>query len=60
MDLGRLIDAAKQLFEGGGVDGLKDAAVDIKDIAEGEGSVAEKLQAGAEAIQDTGAPPQAG
>jgi hypothetical protein len=54
MDLGRLIDAAKQLFEGGGVDGLKDAAVDIKDAAEGEGSIVDKVQAGAEAVKDPG------
>ena len=30
--------------------------MDIKDIAEGDGSVAEKVQAGAEVIQDTGTP----
>ena len=55
MDLGRLIDAAKQLFEGGGVDGITDAATELKDVAEGEGSVAEKLQAGAEVIEKPGA-----
>ena len=54
MDLGRLIDAAKQLFEGNGIDGLKDQAAELTDIAQGEGGIADKAQAAAEAIQNPG------
>ena len=61
MDLGRLIDAAKQLLEGGGIDGLTDKVTELKDVAEGEGGILDKVQAGAETIQEQGgSPPSAG
>ena len=61
MDLGRLIDAAKGLLEGNGLEGLKDQATEFTDqaseftdIAQGEGGIAEKAQAALEAIETPG------
>jgi general stress protein YciG len=59
MDLGRLADEAKHLVEErGGVDSLAEDAEEMKDIATGGGSVADKAKAAAEAIKDPGAPGQ--
>ncbi len=59
MDLGKLADEAKHLVEErGGVDSLEEDAEELKDIATGGGSVADKAKAAAEAIKDPGAPGQ--
>ncbi len=66
MDLGKLIDTAKQLFEGGAsLDGLKEAASNLggdqlggleetvtglQDVAGGEGSLADKAHAAVETV----------
>jgi alcohol dehydrogenase class IV len=42
--------------ERGGVDSLEEDAEELKDIATGGGSVADKAKAAAEAIKDPGAP----
>ncbi len=55
MDLSKLTDQAKKLFEErGGMDALKEDATELKDIATGEGSVADKARAAAEAVNDRG------
>ena len=51
MDLDDLVDKAKDLAEDH-QDELKETAVDVKDIAMGEGSVTDKLQAAAEAARE--------
>jgi hypothetical protein len=59
MDLGKLVDEAKELVEErGGVDSLKADAEELKDIATGDGSVVDKAKAAAEAIKDPGAADQ--
>ncbi len=56
MDLGKLVDEAKELVEDrGGVDSLKADAEELKDIATGDGSVVDKAKAAAEAVKDPGA-----
>jgi hypothetical protein len=56
MDLGKLVDEAKDLVEErGGVDSLKADAEELKDIATGDGSVVDKAKEAAEAIKDPGA-----
>ena len=57
MDLGRLIDAAKNVFEGNGLDGIKEQVTELTDIAQGEGGIAEKAQAAVEAVQSPGESP---
>jgi hypothetical protein len=55
MDLGKLVDEAKELVEErGGVDSLKADAEELKDIASGDGNVVDKAKAAAEAIKDPG------
>ena len=55
MDLGKLVDEAKELVEErGGVDALKEDAEELKDIATGDGSVVDKAKAAAEAVKDPG------
>ncbi|HEY3614851.1 MAG TPA: hypothetical protein VGK92_14150 [Gaiellales bacterium] len=55
MDLGKLVDEAKELVEErGGVDSLKADAEELKDIATGDGSVVDKAKAAAEAVKDAG------
>ena len=55
MDIGKLADEAKKLIdERGGMDALKEDAVELKDIATGEGSLTDKAKAAAEALQDPG------
>ncbi len=57
MDLGKLADEAKKLVdERGGMDSLKEDAEELKDIATGDGSLADKAKEAAEAIKDPGAP----
>jgi hypothetical protein len=57
MDIDKLTDQAKKLIEDrGGVDALKDDAMELKDIVQGEGSVTDKAKAAAEALKDPGAP----
>ena len=56
MDIGRLADQAKKLIdERGGMDALKDDAMELKEIAQGEGSLTDKAKAAAEALKDPGA-----
>ena len=56
MDIGKLADEAKKLIdERGGMDALKEDALELKDIATGEGSLTDKAKAAAEALQDPGA-----
>ena len=55
MDIGKLTDQAKKLIdERGGMDALKEDALELKDIAQGEGSLTDKAKAAAEALQDPG------
>ena len=57
MDLGKLTDEAKKLIdERGGVDALKDDAMELKDIATGEGGLTDKAKAAVEAVKDPGRP----
>ncbi len=57
MDLSRLTDQAKELIdERGGVDALEEDAMELKDIATGEGSITDKAKAAVEAVKDPGAP----
>jgi hypothetical protein len=51
MDLDDLVDKAKEFAEDH-QDELKETAEDVKDIATGEGSVTDRLQAAAEAAKD--------
>ena len=55
MDIAKLTDQAKKLIdERGGTDALKEDAMELKDIATGEGSVTDKAKAAVEAIKDAG------
>ena len=57
MDLSKLTDEAKKLIDDrGGMDALKDDAMELKDIATGEGSLTDKAKAAVEAVKDPGAP----
>jgi hypothetical protein len=56
MDISKLTDQAKRLIdERGGMDALKEDAMELKDIATGEGSVTDKAKAAIEAVTDPGA-----
>ena len=56
MDIGKLTDQAKKLIDDrGGVDSLKEDAMELKDIATGEGSLTDKAKAAVEAIKEPGA-----
>jgi hypothetical protein len=56
MDLEKLADQAKKIIDDrGGMDALKDDAMELKDIAGGGGSLTDKAKAAVEAIQDPGA-----
>jgi hypothetical protein len=56
MDIGKLADEAKKVIdERGGMDALKEDAEELKDIAQGGGSVTDKAKAAAAAIQVPGA-----
>jgi hypothetical protein len=54
MSLTDLIDKAKELIGGGGVEGLSDKAGELSDIAQGEGSVLEKAQEAAQNLGEGG------
>ena len=57
MNLGSLTSKAKELFtRRGGTEAAKEDAQELKDIARGEGSVADKAKEGFEALKDPGAP----
>jgi hypothetical protein len=56
MDLRRIADKAKELVDKrGGTDSLKEDAAELKDIATGSGSVADKAKEAVEAVKDPGA-----
>ena len=56
MDFKQLSNKAKELVEKrGGSDSLKEDAEELKEIAKGEGSVADKAKAAASAIKEPGA-----
>ncbi len=64
MDINKITDKAKEIIEDrGGMDALKEDAMELKDIATGEGSVTDKAKAAVDAIKDPGAagedPPKA-
>jgi hypothetical protein len=54
MGLMDLIDKATELIGGGDIDSLADKAGELSDIAQGEGSVAEKAQQAVEGLGETG------
>jgi hypothetical protein len=57
MGLKELFKKGEQLVEDrGGVDSLKDDALELKDIATGEGSVTDKFGEAQKAVADPGAP----
>jgi hypothetical protein len=52
-----LVDRAKKVVDKrGGTDALKEDAEELKDIAQGKGSLKDKAQAAGEAIKDPGKP----
>lgn len=52
----KVTEQAKKLLEDrGGTDALKDDAMELKDIATGEGSLTDKAKAAVEAVKDPGA-----
>ena len=56
MDIDKLADEAKKLIdERGGMDALKEDALELKDIAQGGGSLTDKAKAAVDALQDPGA-----
>jgi hypothetical protein len=53
----RITDQAKKLVEKrGGSESVKEDAEELKDIAQGEGSLKDKAKAAGEAIKDPGKP----
>jgi hypothetical protein len=54
MSLMDLIDKARELIGGGGIDTLTENAGDLSDIAQGEGSVLEKAQQAVETLGEGG------
>ena len=55
MDLKRITDRAKDLVDKrGGTDSVKEDAEELKQIAKGEGSLADKAKAAVAAIKDPG------
>jgi hypothetical protein len=54
MNLMDLIDRARELIGGGGVDALAENAGELADIAQGDGSVLEKAQQAVEGLGDGG------
>lgn len=49
-----LIDKARELIGGGGIDTLTENAGELSDIAQGEGSVLEKAQQAVEGLTEGG------
>lgn len=57
MDWKKLAGEAKRVVDKrGGPESVKEDAEELKDIAQGKGTVAEKLRAAAEALKEPGAP----
>jgi hypothetical protein len=54
MSLMDLIDKARELIGGGGVDALGDKAGELSDIAQGEGSILDKAQEAVEGLSESG------
>lgn len=54
MSLMDLIDKARELIGGGGIDALSENAGQLSDIAQGEGSVLEKAQQAVEGLGEGG------
>jgi hypothetical protein len=54
MSLMDLIDKARELIGGEGIDGLADKAGELSDIAQGDGSVLEKAQQAVEGLGEGG------
>lgn len=55
MNLKRIADRAKNLIDKrGGTDSLKEDAAELKDIATGEGSLADKAKRAVEAVKEPG------
>jgi hypothetical protein len=54
MSLMDLIDKARELIDGGGVDALAENAGQLSDIAQGEGSVLDKAQQAVEGLSEGG------
>ncbi len=55
MDFNRLTSKAKQLFQQrGGTEGVKSDAQDLKDIAQGDGSLTDKAKQAADALREPG------
>ena len=55
MSLMDLIDKARELIAGDGVDALTDKAGELSDIAQGDGSVFDKAQEAVEGLGEGGA-----
>jgi hypothetical protein len=61
MDLKRLFKRTKQTIdERGGVGSLKEDAEELKGVAKGKGSLADKAKRAAEAVKEPGAPGEKG
>ncbi len=56
MNLSELIDRARELIGGGGIDSLAENAGELSDIAQGEGSILEKAQQAVETLGEGGDP----
>ena len=57
MDFGKLTEKAKQMFDKrGGMEGAKEDATELKDIAGKDESLVDKAKDAEAAIQDPGAP----
>ena len=54
MSLMDLIDKARELIGGGGIDALSENAGELSDIAQGDGSVLEKAQQAVEGFGEGG------
>ena len=54
MNLMDLIEKARELIGGGGVDNLADSAGELSDITQGEGSVVDKAQQALETLGEGG------
>ena len=54
MSLMDLIDKARELIGGGGVDALAENAGELSEIAQGEGSMLEKAQQAVEGLSEGG------
>jgi hypothetical protein len=54
MNLSDLIDKARELIGGGGIDSLTDNVGELSDIAQGDGSIVEKAQQAVETLGEGG------